>query len=156
MREILNVKSASCYLDSILLIIKLILCNYYYFILQHGYPNRRRSLVGDAKFETVKNREAKLSWLQESRSSSQDFDLSEEEVKGIVENIICHFYFSQVIVVSETNENKDFTSLKKSNLMISLKEDGFNDLARVLKLVQVQLMLIKLHLHFIPLYRFIA
>lgn len=50
-------------------------------LLQHGYPSRRRSLVGDAKFETVKNKEAKLSWLEEYRSLSQDNELSEDEVK---------------------------------------------------------------------------
>lgn len=90
------------------------------YSVEHGYPNRRRSLVGDAKFETVKNREAKLSWLQESRSSSQDFDLSEEEV----------------IVVNESKEDNDYTSLKKSSLLITLKEGGLADLPRVLKLVQ--------------------
>ncbi|KAH9406020.1 hypothetical protein TYRP_014318 [Tyrophagus putrescentiae] len=92
----------------------------YKYKVVHGYPNRRRSLVGDAKFETVKNREAKLSWLQESRSSSQDFDLSEEEV----------------IVVNESKEDNDYTSLKKSSLLITLKEGGLADLPRVLKLVQ--------------------
>ncbi|KAJ6219694.1 hypothetical protein RDWZM_005506 [Blomia tropicalis] len=90
------------------------------YSVEHGYPNRRRSLVGDAKFETVKNREAKLSWLLESRSSSKDFDLSEEEV----------------IVVSETNEDKDLNLPKKSNLLVTLKDDGLIDLPRILKLVQ--------------------
>lgn len=37
-------------------------------------------MVDDAKFETQKNREARLSWLQEQRQSSQDQELSEEEV----------------------------------------------------------------------------
>ena len=36
--------------------------------------------MDDAKFETVKNREAKLSWLMEQRQSSHDLTLSEEEV----------------------------------------------------------------------------
>lgn len=47
---------------------------------QHGYPSRRRSLVDDAKFETVKNREAKLSWLLEQQRDSEDHNISEEEV----------------------------------------------------------------------------
>lgn len=43
---------------------------------------------------------------------------------------------SQVIVVNESKEENDLTSLKKSNLLITLKEDGFADLPRILKLVQ--------------------
>lgn len=37
-------------------------------------------MVGDAKFETVKNKEAKESWIQEQRKKSEDEELSEEEV----------------------------------------------------------------------------
>lgn len=43
---------------------------------------------------------------------------------------------AQVIVVNESKEEKDLTSLKRSNLLITLKEDGLADLPRVLKLVQ--------------------
>ncbi|KAF8764407.1 Tyrosine 3-monooxygenase like protein [Argiope bruennichi] len=32
------------------------------YSIEDGYPARRRSLVGDAKFETVKNKEAKQTW----------------------------------------------------------------------------------------------
>lgn len=36
--------------------------------------------MDDAKFETVKNREAKMTWLLEQRQSSCDLSLPEEEV----------------------------------------------------------------------------
>lgn len=42
----------------------------------------------------------------------------------------------QVIVVNESKEDNDYTSLKKSSLLITLKEGGLADLPRVLKLVQ--------------------
>lgn len=82
--------------------------------------------MGDAKFETVKNREAKLSWLQESRSISQDFDLSEEEV--LIET-------EAKANVGDTNEATDVSKPKLTNLMVTLNENGFADLPRVLKLM---------------------
>ncbi|RWS05517.1 tyrosine 3-monooxygenase-like protein, partial [Dinothrombium tinctorium] len=85
----------------------------------HGYPSRRRSLVGDAKFETIKNREAKLNWLQEQRNSSQDEDLSEQEV----------------LVVEEAQKEEDLQIPKSMNLILNL-EDGLNCLPRILKLIE--------------------
>lgn len=83
--------------------------------------------MGDAKFETVKNREAKLSWLQESRSISQDFDLSEEEV--LVET-------EAKASAGDINEAVDVSGPKPTNMMVTLNENGFADLPRVLKLMQ--------------------
>lgn len=54
------------------------------YSIQEGYPGRRRSLVGDAKFEAVKNREAKLQWLKEGRQASQDHTISEDEVSHVM------------------------------------------------------------------------
>ncbi|GFS75076.1 hypothetical protein TNCV_1397101 [Trichonephila clavipes] len=54
----------------------------------HGYPSRRRSLVGDAKFETVKNKEAKETWILEQRKKTEDEELSEEEFPQIAHNTI--------------------------------------------------------------------
>ncbi|KAH7644211.1 hypothetical protein DERF_014635 [Dermatophagoides farinae] len=95
------------------------------YSVEHGYPSRRRSLVDDAKFETQKNREAVRSWIEESRSASQDFDLSEEEV----------------IVAEETRqkdgEQKTDDMLKRKNLMIALPaNNGLDNLPRILRLMQ--------------------
>lgn len=51
---------------------------------------------------------------------------------------------SKVIVVNESKENEDDNSQKRSNVLITLNEDGFVDLPRILKLVQVtyQLLLV--------------
>lgn len=43
----------------------------------------------------------------------------------------------KVIVVNESKENQDDNSQKRSNVLITLNEDGFVDLPRILKLVQV-------------------
>ncbi len=48
-----------------------------------------------------------------------------------------NYLSSKVIVATETKEEADYVSPKKNNLLITLKEDGFNDLPRILKLVQV-------------------
>lgn len=79
-------------------------------------------MVGDAKFETQKNREAKRSWIEESRSESQDFDLSEEEV-----------------IVAEESRQKEVEddSLKRKNLIITLPaNNGLDNLPRILRLMQ--------------------
>lgn len=47
---------------------------------QNGYPSRRRSLVGDARFETQQNKENKRNWLQEIRQLSRDSELSEDDL----------------------------------------------------------------------------
>ncbi|CAG2115510.1 unnamed protein product, partial [Medioppia subpectinata] len=88
--------------------------------MYHGYPSRRRSLVGDAKFETVKNREAKLNWLQESRDISEDNELSEEEV----------------LVVNEFADDNSLAS-KPSNILIDLKEGGFSSLPKIIRIIEV-------------------
>ncbi|CAG2163606.1 unnamed protein product, partial [Oppiella nova] len=88
-------------------------------ICTHGYPSRRRSLVGDAKFETVKNREAKLNWLQESRDISEDNELSEEEV----------------IVVNEFAEDNSLIP-KTSNILVGLKEGGFGSLPKIIRIIE--------------------
>nr|XP_042906248.1 tyrosine 3-monooxygenase-like isoform X2 [Parasteatoda tepidariorum] len=80
---------------------------------KHGYPSRRRSLVGDAKFETVKNKEAKESWILEQRKKSEDEKLSEEEA----------------YLVSEE------AAPQQVNLVLSVK-DAFSTLPRILKIIQ--------------------
>lgn len=49
---------------------------------QNGYPSRRRSLVGDAQFETALNKENKRNLLEEIRQQSRDseLELSEDEL----------------------------------------------------------------------------
>lgn len=108
---------------------------------QHGYPSRRRSLVGDAKFETVKNREARLTWLLEQQQSSADLTLSEEEVR-------CQMFTGssnqvldiQVLVANEVDEEKkqeeEPLKAKQTNLLLGLKEGGFGSLTRILSTVE--------------------
>ncbi|XP_053212477.1 tyrosine 3-monooxygenase-like [Panonychus citri] len=88
------------------------------YSVEHGYPSRRRSLVDDAKFETKKNSEARLSWLQEQRQNSQDTDLSEEEV----------------LVVTENKDDQD--SPRIHNLLLCPNDGSFSGLARILKFIE--------------------
>lgn len=39
-----------------------------YLLLQNGYPSRRRSLVDDARFETLVVKQTKQSVLEEARA----------------------------------------------------------------------------------------
>ncbi|XP_015781705.1 tyrosine 3-monooxygenase-like [Tetranychus urticae] len=90
------------------------------YSVEHGYPSRRRSLVDDAKFETQKNREARLSWLQEQRQNSQDTDLPEEEV----------------LVVSETNNDQEFNKPQIQHLLLRPNDGTFSSLPRILKFIE--------------------
>lgn len=69
-------------LNSLLTLLSSFLISLQHDFLQFGYPSKTRSLVGDAKFETVKNREAKQKWLNKIREATIDSlgeDISEEE-----------------------------------------------------------------------------
>ncbi|XP_022245144.1 tyrosine 3-monooxygenase-like [Limulus polyphemus] len=88
------------------------------YSVEHGYPARRRSLVDDAKFETLKNKEAKQTWLQEQRSVSQDEDLSEEEV----------------FLVTECPD-EEANVPKQTNIVLTLKT-GITVLPRILKIIE--------------------
>lgn len=79
----------------------------------------RRSLVDDAKFETLKNKEARLNWLQELRQNSEDNEISEEEV---------------FIVNQEEDEPEKNRS---TNVLLTLKNPGLCNLYRILKLIEV-------------------
>ncbi|KPM03107.1 tyrosine 3-monooxygenase-like protein [Sarcoptes scabiei] len=89
------------------------------YSVEHGYPSRRRSLVGDAKFETQKNREAIQNWIEENRNASKDYELSEEEA----------------IVTQENQQDQDKKALKRKNLIISLGSDGLQSLSKLLILI---------------------
>jgi len=56
-------------------------------LVQNGYPSRRRSLVGDARFETQVNKENKRNWLEEIRQLSRDSELSEDDLLLVDETI---------------------------------------------------------------------
>lgn len=68
-------------LDFIQKIVVLFCCfSTFLFLKKHGYPANRRSLADDAKFETIKNKEAKRNWIAELRQCSHDYEMSEDEV----------------------------------------------------------------------------
>ena len=102
-----------------------------FYLLKHGYPSRRRSLVDDAKFETVKNREAKLSWLLESRQSSQDLTLSEEEVWATDD--VPATTAAPPILPPPTTAVEEQEGTK--GILLSLKAGGFASLSKIIQAV---------------------
>ena len=106
------------------------------FAAQHGYPSRRRSLVDDAKFETVKNREAKLSWLLESRQSSQDLTLSEEEVLVADDfDVPSTTAAPPSIPTPKTESVSSDTTVGTKSLLLSLEAGGFASLSKILQVI---------------------
>lgn len=75
--------------------------------------------MDDAKFETLKNREAKLSWLQELRQNSEDNEISEEEV----------------FIVNQEEDEPERN--RQTNILLTLKNPGLCNLYRILKLIEV-------------------
>lgn len=106
-------------------------------LIQHGYPSRRRSLVDDAKFETVKNREAKLSWLLESRQSSQDLTLSEEEVWATDEYNVPATTTVTAIVQPKPEPTSPPTAdaIETKSILLSLEAGGFASLSKIIQVV---------------------
>lgn len=88
------------------------------YSVEHGYPSQRRSLVVDAKFETVKNKEAKEFWMKELMEGSGDLGLTEKEA----------------ILVSELPNDESLTQ-KSCNLILTVKDD-FTSLPRIIKIVE--------------------
>lgn len=88
---------------------------------QNGYPSRRRSLVGDARFETQLNKENKRSWLQEIRQLSRDSELSEDDLILVDDD---------TILVSPTLEEEPFEEAAEEDvgaaapIVLQDKKDG--------------------------------
>lgn len=73
----------------------------------------------------MKNREARLSWLQELRQNSEDNEISEEEV----------------FIVNQKEEEPEKN--RPTNVLLTLKNPGLTNLYRILKLIEVFLVLFK-------------
>ncbi|CAB0032023.1 unnamed protein product [Trichogramma brassicae] len=89
------------------------------YSIENGYPARRRSLVDDARFETLVVKQTKQSVLEEARQRANDFGLTEEEV-----------------VLSRTiAENPDDQSIQTAALILRMR-DGMSMLPRILKTIE--------------------
>ncbi|XP_069365215.1 tyrosine 3-monooxygenase isoform X2 [Maniola hyperantus] len=101
------------------------------YSIENGYPSRRRSLVDDARFETLVVKQTKQSVLEEARArandadttdgskSNEDYTLTEEEV--ILQN-----------AASESPEAEQ--AIQKAALLLRMRE-GMGSLARILKTI---------------------
>ncbi|XP_045784184.1 tyrosine 3-monooxygenase isoform X3 [Maniola jurtina] len=89
------------------------------YSIENGYPSRRRSLVDDARFETLVVKQTKQSVLEEARARANDYTLTEEEV--ILQN-----------AASESPEAEQ--AIQKAALLLRMR-DGMGSLARILKTI---------------------
>lgn len=89
------------------------------YILQHGGSWRRKSLIEDAKFETVTN----LEFEKRERTLSNRNSISEEEEEVFVQNGEC---------ISPIETEPPHAVL----LIISIK-DGISSLSRILRIFEV-------------------
>ncbi|KOX71846.1 Tyrosine 3-monooxygenase, partial [Melipona quadrifasciata] len=86
----------------------------------NGYPARRRSLVDDARFETLVVKQTKQSVLEEARQRANDAGLTEEEV-----------VLAKTIAECPESEY----TVQKAALVLRLRE-GISSLARILKTIE--------------------
>lgn len=94
-------------------------------LCQNGYPSRRRSLVGDARFETQINKENKRSWLQEIRQLSRDSELSEDDLILVDDDTIIVSPTLEEEPFEETAEEADNSSLGSvAPVVVQDKKDG--------------------------------
>ncbi|XP_025836844.1 tyrosine 3-monooxygenase isoform X2 [Agrilus planipennis] len=87
------------------------------YSVENGYPARRRSLVDDARFETLVVKQTKQTVLDEARLRANDSGLTEEEV----------------VLGNAVSENPD--AIQQAALVLRLRE-GMNSLSRVLKTIE--------------------
>ncbi|PNF30241.1 Tyrosine 3-monooxygenase [Cryptotermes secundus] len=90
------------------------------YSIENGYPARRRSLVDDARFETLMVKQTKQCVLEEARQRSNDAELTEEEM--ILAN-----------AASESHEAEQ--AIQKAVLVLKMRE-GIGSLARILKTIE--------------------
>ncbi|XP_016836527.1 tyrosine 3-monooxygenase isoform X2 [Nasonia vitripennis] len=89
------------------------------YSIENGYPARRRSLVDDARFETLVVKQTKQSVLEEARQRANDFGLTEEEL----------------VLARSIAENPDDQSVQTAALVLRLRE-GMSSLPRILKTIE--------------------
>ncbi|XP_044254100.1 tyrosine 3-monooxygenase [Tribolium madens] len=110
------------------------------YSIENGYPARRRSLVDDARFETLVVKQTKQSVLDEARQRANDSSVDPEieatqktleggeEDSGLTEE--------EVVLSNAISEGPEAEkALQRAALILRLRE-GMNSLSRVLKSVE--------------------
>lgn len=113
------------------------------YSIENGYPSRRRSLVDDARFETMVVTQTKQTVLDEARNRANDSSLEPEiqnnetdpeqhtddsEDAGLTEE--------EIILQNAMNDGPDAEkTIQKAALVLRLR-DGMSSLSRVLKTIE--------------------
>uniref|UniRef100_A0A1I8PDM1 Tyrosine 3-monooxygenase n=1 Tax=Stomoxys calcitrans TaxID=35570 RepID=A0A1I8PDM1_STOCA len=90
------------------------------YSIENGYPSRRRSLVDDARFESLVVKQNKQIVLEEARNKANDAGLTEDEI--VLAN-----------AASESAEAEN--AVQNAALIVRLKE-GITSLGRILKAIE--------------------
>ncbi|XP_044731766.1 tyrosine 3-monooxygenase isoform X2 [Chrysoperla carnea] len=91
------------------------------YSIENGYPARRRSLVDDARFETLVVKQTKQCVLDEARLRANDSGLTEEEV--VLQNAL-----------AEGGPEAE-QEIQKAAIVVHMR-DGMNSLVRILKAIE--------------------
>ncbi|XP_030765801.1 tyrosine 3-monooxygenase [Sitophilus oryzae] len=112
------------------------------YSIENGYPARRRSLVDDARFETLVVKQTKQTVLDEARlranDSSVDPDIENEQCNQRAEDNKDDSGLTEEEVVLNNAITEDPDSekiIQRAALILRLRE-GMNSLSRVLKLIE--------------------
>ncbi|CAH1366068.1 hypothetical protein MTP99_007493 [Tenebrio molitor] len=114
------------------------------YSIENGYPARRRSLVDDARFETLVVKQTKQSVLDEARLRSNDssvdpeIDADEKQSQKVSENSEndAGLTEEEVVLSNAIAEGPEAEkALQRAALILRLRE-GMNSLSRVLKSIE--------------------
>ncbi|GJQ79618.1 putative tyrosine 3-monooxygenase [Trypoxylus dichotomus] len=115
------------------------------YSIENGYPARRRSLVDDARFETLVVKQTKQSVLDEARLRANDSSCEPEIDDASVQKLDqsqteegadVGLTEEEVILQNAASENPDEDkTLQKAALVLRLRE-GMSSLSRVLKTIE--------------------
>ncbi|XP_060534744.1 tyrosine 3-monooxygenase [Cylas formicarius] len=109
------------------------------YSIENGYPARRRSLVDDARFETLVVKQTKQTVLDEARLRANDSsEVDREEEKGTDQNAgdDTGLTEEEVVLANAISEDPEAEkTVQRAALVLRLRE-GMNSLSRVLKSIE--------------------
>ncbi|CAH0545667.1 unnamed protein product [Brassicogethes aeneus] len=116
------------------------------YSIENGYPARRRSLVDDARFETLVVKQTKQSVLDEARlrsnDSSVDPEIEHEEISvdksaEQPQDDDITLTEEEVVLQNAIAENADAGLVSQKAALVLRLRDGMTSLSRVLKIVEL-------------------
>ncbi|XP_050300700.1 tyrosine 3-monooxygenase isoform X2 [Anthonomus grandis grandis] len=113
-----------------------------YTVDENGYPARRRSLVDDARFETLVVKQTKQTVLDEARLRSNDSSVEPENEKPVQQpeeptnKDDTGLTEEEVVLSNAISEDPESEKMNQRAALILHLKEGMNSLARVLKSIE--------------------